>query len=259
MAAKRYPPEAYAKEGVLWWDTDTGKRGAERRLAAWLFFNMDEGDTFTMPQLRDALGSRDAPEKAEHLNRRLRRLRDFGWIIPSNKDDRTLPPGTYRLVLKGWHPGIGPRPRKGDAVSQGTRRRVLERDGRRCVVCGVGSGEPYPGEPGTRAVLTIGHRIPQAAGGSSTDLNNLQVECKRCNEPVRGDLGKPEQLDDLYIDVRALPTKDLESLLMWLSQGHRGRSKLDVIFDRARMLSVGERQELQTRLVTMLGRGPSVS
>src|SRR4051812_23288321 len=62
--------------------------------------------------------------------------------IPSNADDRTLPVGTYRLEKKGWHPGLGER-EKEDGISNGKRRRVIERDGRRCVVCGVGSGEPY--------------------------------------------------------------------------------------------------------------------
>ena len=48
---KGYPPEAYSDSGVLWWALDTwpGKRrryGDERKLAAWLAFNIEVGETF---------------------------------------------------------------------------------------------------------------------------------------------------------------------------------------------------------------------
>lgn len=250
MAPPTYPAEAYSKSGALWWDAP--KVGAERKLAAWLFFNREEGQTFTMRDLRSALGDGVVSNQAEHLNRRLRNLRPDGWIIPSNKDDRSLPVGVYRLERKGWHPGLGPRPAR-EAVSGGTRRRVFDRDGRRCVICAVGGGEPYPDDPTSRAVLTIGHRIPQHLGGSSADPDNLQVECKRCNEPVRSDLGSPETLGQILPDIRLLTKAELQSLLMWLRQGHRSRNRLDVIFDRVRMLSAEERAEAEKKVTTLLG------
>lgn len=246
---ERYPPEAFTENGVLWWEAEIG---AERKIAAWLFFNRKEGETFTMPDLRAALGDGVVPNAAEHLNRRLRSLRPDGWVIPSNKDDRTLPVGTYRVERKGWHPGQGQRPAKG-GVSDAIRRKVFDRDGRRCVVCGVGSREPYPDLPNKLAVLTIGHRIPQAMGGSSRDPDNLQVECKRCNEPVRGDLGRPETSEQLLLEVRNLKTAEIQTLLLWLRQGYRGRNKVDVLFDRARMLSAGERASLTDQLAAHLG------
>jgi hypothetical protein len=252
-----YPPEAYAPSGELWWELETwpGTRrpfGDERKIAAWLAFHVDEGDTFTMRDLRNALGDELIPNDAEHLNRRLRALRPDGWLVPTNKDDRTLPVGVYRLDQKGWHPGLGARPRK-QLVSQGMRRRILDRDGRRCVVCGVGEGEPYPNEPGTRAVLTVGHRLPQEMGGRSDDPNNLQAECKRCNEPVRQEMGIPESLDDVLLDVRRLKKDELRRLLAWMQTGHRTRDRLDSVYDRARALSAGEREQLVGRLRLMLG------
>ncbi len=81
-----------------------------------------------MRQLRLALGQGDAPEVAEHLNRRLRQLRKDGWVITSYKDSRDLPVDTYRLDARGepiWH---GKRKAK-DAISQSTRRLVFDRDG----------------------------------------------------------------------------------------------------------------------------------
>ena len=254
---RRYPTEAYAPSGDLWWELDhipgTKRRfGGERRIAAWLTFNVDEGELFTMRDLRNALGDEAVPNDAEHLNRRLRNLRPDGWVIPSNKDDRTLGIGVYRVERKGWHPAIGARPKR-EAVSADARRRIFDRDGRRCVICGVGEAEPYPNEPGTKAVLTVGHRTPRELGGSSTDLNNLQTECQRCNEPVRQAMGLPESLAEVLPDVRSLRKAELRDLLTWLQAGQRTRNRLDSIYDRARMLSAGERDELAAKLRAMLG------
>ncbi|WP_167140211.1 HNH endonuclease [Diaminobutyricimonas sp. TR449] len=246
-----YPSEAYAPDGTtLWWELDRWpdkpkqKYGGERRLAAWLAFNVEVGETFTMPELRAALGDGVVPNEAEHLNRRLRKLREDGWELPTRKDDGSLPPGVYRLDAKGWHPGEGDRPR-GNSVSQGVRRRVLDRDNSRCVHCGVAAGEPYPGEPETSAVITIGHRVPNAHGGSSSDLNNLQAECKRCNEPVRQALRSPETLEELRPDVLSLKGDEAKKLESWLLAGHRLRDRVDAIYDRVRRLSAGEREELK--------------
>jgi len=249
-----YPPEAYAPNGELWWRLrfrpgTKRKFGDEAKLAAWLTFNLKEGDTFTMADLRRALGD-DAPNDAEHLNRRLRNLRPDGWIVPTNKDDRTLPVGTYRIDAKGWHPGLGPRPKR-DNVSAAQRRRVFERDGRRCVICGIGSNEPYPGEPNSHAVLTVGHRIPRDRGGSN-QLDNLQTECKRCNETVRQEISPSETLSDLLLDLKRLRKQELQILLEWMEAGHRVRNRVDMIYDRARRLSAAERDSLIEQLHSML-------
>jgi hypothetical protein len=92
-----YPPEAYAPNGVLWWrltkHPDKNVRyGGERRIAAWLAFNVHEGDTFTMRDIREAVGP--APHKrdeAEHLNRRLRQLRFDGWRWSRTRAARRCP------------------------------------------------------------------------------------------------------------------------------------------------------------------------
>lgn len=252
-----YPPEAYAPNGILWWKLERypGKRryGGERKIAAYLAYNMNLGDTFTMPDLRAAIGQDDLPDAAEHVNRRFRRLRQDGWKVPTHKDDESLPVGTYRLDAVGWHPGLPEERPHAENISQALARRVMERDGRRCVVCGVGSGEPYPGEPGTHAVLTVGHRKSRQSLGSSKDPNNLQAECKHCNETVREELRDPETLDDLIRDVRRLKSAERQRLLQWMESGYRTRDLLDEVHDRARVLSQGEREELVKRLQKMLG------
>lgn len=51
------------------------------------------------------------------------------------------------------------------------RRMVIERDGKRCVFCGV---DLEINE------IQLDHVIPESKGGA-TSYNNLQVTCKKCN------------------------------------------------------------------------------
>lgn len=252
-----YPPEAYAPDGTPWWQLRTSpgsktKFGAERKIAAWIAFNVEVGSTFSIRDVRSALGSGAVPNDDEHTNRRFRKLRERdGWIMPSNKDDRTLSVGVYRLEKVGWHPGLGTERPRDERPSRADARKVFERDGRRCVICGVGSGEPYPGEPGTAAVLTVGHRVPRDMSGGR-ELSNLQTECKYCNEAVRQEMGKPQDLEDVMPSVRALRKDDLRNLLAWLQQGYRQRGRVDEVFDRLRALSAEERTDAAAAVRRML-------
>lgn len=252
-----YPPEAYAENGVLWWELKTwpGKRtkyGVERKLAAWMAFNLDEGDLFTMRRLREALGTDVVPNDDEHTNRRFRKLREDGWIVPSNKDDKSLAVGVYRLEKIGWHPAAGARP-KADSISKAIERFVFERDGHRCVICGVGQGEPYPGKPDSHAVITVGHRRARAHKGSAKDPDNLETQCSLHNETVRDEV-LPESLGEVLLDLRRLNRAELAKLETWLSQGHRSRDRLDTLHDRARSLSPNERQRVLDEVRKRLGR-----
>ncbi|MEU2123806.1 HNH endonuclease [Nocardia niwae] len=252
MSSQEYPPDAYAPNGQLWWTLEFApnskqKFGAERKIAAWLNFNKEIGDRFTLRELREAVGTDNIPNDQEHFNRRMRELRKLGWRLPSSHEDGQLRTDEYRVGKKGWHPGAGPRPKTSGKISPALRRRVLERDGHRCVICGVANGEPYPDPPLGNAVMSIGHRIPQELGGSD-DIDNLQAECKRCNEPVREEAGLPETLDEVYAQVKGLKRSDKARLLLWLSSGRRLRSELDVLYDRARRLSPDERTNLIKRL-----------
>ncbi|MFF2676818.1 HNH endonuclease [Arthrobacter koreensis] len=256
----QYPDLAYAPNNVLWWKLQkhVDKNidfGAELKLASWLAFNVNVGDTVTMRELRKALG--DAiPNDDEHLNRRLRELRKRdGWEILSNKDDGRLAVGEYRITKQGWHPGLGTQRAKSKGISASVRRRVLERD-ERCTVCGVGPGEAYPDLPSTRAVMTIGHIVPSDRGGSSSDLNNLRVECKICNEPVRQEIRVPERLEEILPDVRKLKKAEAQKLMSWLSAGQRSRDSLDELYDRSRKLGPVERNVLVNRLRVKIAGTP---
>ncbi|WP_225447602.1 HNH endonuclease [Streptacidiphilus sp. PB12-B1b] len=210
-----------------------------------------------MRELRSALGS-DLEGSSEHLNRRLRELRDAGWEIPSNKDDRQLPPDTYRVEVKGAKLWIDEERAAQQAFrpSQRVRRIVLDRDGSRCRVCGIGVGESYPGEPNAKARLTIGHRVPQErlrSRGAADDIDNWRTECSRCNETVRNELPDPEQYDEVVAEIRQLRTAELRQLSSWMQSGERSRSRLDQAYDRARNLSHNEREQLMSYLQRTLG------
>ncbi|GAA4169871.1 HNH endonuclease [Gryllotalpicola koreensis] len=257
-----YILEAHTASGELWWRTDG--LGDERRIAAWLAANKEVGDTFTTEELRRGIGDRlsaDARNNAEHFQRRVRELRKakYGsWLIPSKKHDRTLQQGQYRLERVGWYPALGARPNDPSAVSASTRRAVINRDGRRCVICGIGAGEPYPGRPDTNAVLTVGHVVPGISNGSG-DLSNLQTECAECNEPARSNTETPESPGSLITEVANFNVGDLRRLQAWVGQGRRGRDRVDTAFDRYRALSPGGKAEFKTALDGILGlrgRGP---
>lgn len=257
--ASTFPNAAYAPgTDVLWWDLDfhpgseKRKYGAENKLAAWLAFNIEVGERFTMPQLRRALGDGIVPNNAEHLNRRLRSLREVGWQLPTMKDDALLLTGQYQLLNIGWHPGVGKRPKR-NSISKTTRRLVFERDNSRCVICGVAAGEPYPDGTGAICSITVGHRIPNARKGSSKDINNLQAECKHCNEPVRQEIRSPETIEEVLPLVLKLSKNQAVKLYSWVVKGSRTRDSVDELYDRVRKMTGPELTALKVTLEKKVG------
>ncbi|PKW14113.1 hypothetical protein A8926_1703 [Saccharopolyspora spinosa] len=256
----QYPPEAYAPNGELWWRLTTApgrsrqRFGAEQKIAAWLAFNRQVGETFTMRALRVALGNNEIPDDAEHLNCRLRTLRNRdGWEIPSQRDDGSLAHNEYRVNRVGWHPGTDlPRPQK-DLPSDSTRRKVLERDSRICAICGIVAGEPYPDLPEKKARMTIGHRIPSKRATSAATVDELQAECARCNETARDEIPDPVTLPEVMPSIRNMKRADKSELLQWLENGRR-RSEVEAAYVTTRQLSKTERERLIVKLRAMVGQ-----
>ena len=58
-----------------------------------------------------------------------------------------------------------------ERISSFIRRRVLERDGLRCVYCDLDL---------TKLEVHLDHVIPESQGGTTT-YENLQVSCRKCN------------------------------------------------------------------------------
>jgi 5-methylcytosine-specific restriction endonuclease McrA len=214
-----------------------------------LWFTREVGDVFTLPEAKAELGD-DLASLSQHFDRRLRELRKVDWLIPSGRDGGNgLRPEEYRLEYKGARWWI-PEERRGAkrfASSSTIRRFVLERDGSRCVLCGVGSRESYPGEPTTVARLTIGHRVPQERlrqYGQRDNLENWRTECARCNEEVRDAAPDPHTYEEVMAAVKVLTRFEKSLLRDWAVRGERIRTPLDRAYDQVRMLSESDRDRV---------------
>ena len=58
-----------------------------------------------------------------------------------------------------------------DRIPKNLRRMVIERDGERCVYCGLDL---------TGMEIHLDHVVPESQGGETT-YDNLQVTCRKCN------------------------------------------------------------------------------
>lgn len=71
------------------------------------------------------------------------------------------------------------------------RQKAIERDGHKCVRCGMKEGEMVGPEDGFHEYVffIVDHIEPIALGGEEFDINNLQTLCQRCNKiKTRGDM-----------------------------------------------------------------------
>lgn len=247
----QYPPEAHVDD-MLWWELDywpNSRRalGDEPRIAAWLAFNKEIGDSFTTYELREQLGHRlsaTSRNDREHFQRRIRALRGSrdGWVIPSTKHDRNVDLGHYRLDAVGWHPGLGKRSPDKTRVSKRVRRKVLARDSERCFHCGVISGQPYADFAARTATMTVGHVVPAEFGGTAV-ASNLRAECALCNESMRSATAPPESLPAVHVAANDLNTRDRSRSLQWVVAGQRARDMVDETYDRFRHLSPGDQAD----------------
>ncbi|MHC0429491.1 hypothetical protein ACX6XY_04770 [Streptomyces sp. O3] len=82
------------------------KMSSKVRTALWLASEVGEGNVYSKAQLREAF-----PDVAQ-IDRRVRELRDYGWVIATNRDDPTLSSHEARFVQAGdpvWQPGVRSR------------------------------------------------------------------------------------------------------------------------------------------------------
>jgi len=203
--------QQFADDGQLWWQ----KGGTTKKIASYLWFNVEIGSTFTMADVRKAVGI----EEQTQSDRRLRELREQGWVITGYKDDSSLPMNTYRLEKRGQRIWLGEKLDR-DVISNRLRREVFNRDHNTCVICGIYAGDEYPDLLGQTARMTVGHRIPNQRLGEAT-LENLQTECSRCNETIRNLLDNPEIIEDVMPALDELSIEEISELHNWLTAGHR--------------------------------------
>lgn len=194
------------------WNDRTLKAGTMIRAALWLVTEIGQGNAFTKEQLRSAF------EGVSQIDRRLRDLRKYGWVIHTSIQDLSLNPEEQRFVSMGtpvWQKGGGSVPEY-CAVSAKKRRSVFAENDYQCVHCGIAGGERYPDAPHMSAVLIAAKKTVAASGAKQSIL--FYTECSRCHA---GESSSPVNLADLIAEIAHLDPADKKLLLRWAEQGRR--------------------------------------
>lgn len=222
------------------WDAPELKAGTMVRGALWLIQVVGEGNTFTKEQIRSAFPG------ISQADRRIRDLRDYGWVVFTNADDATLMAEDQRFVKAGvpvWDPAARRAAAPQKAVSNKEKQAVMARDDYMCSVCGVSGGEAYVDDSNQTAVLSITRRETVLPDGQERTL--LVTECKRCRA---GSDDRPARADETVADIKALDPNDRRRLLRWIERGRRGSTALDRAWNGYRRLPADARDEVRTAL-----------
>lgn len=201
------------------WDDPESKAGTMIRGALWLLQVVGEGGTFTKNELRTAFPG------ISQIDRRIRDLRDYGWILHSSAEDASLLAEDQRFVKAGvpvWDPHERRQAAPRKAISSKDRLKVLIRDGYMCTLCGIGGAEPYPDDPVMTAVVAVSRRSIRTLDGRETEI--FVTECKRCTS---GGGASPNDERDVLLAAAELSPGDRRRFLRWIERGRRGSTELD--------------------------------
>lgn len=230
---------------------DPGSGGTWIRVGLWLATTVGPGGVFTKQDLRTAFPG------VEQVDRRMRDLRKWGWIIDENRQDVSLRLKELRLVKIGvrvWDDAER-KASKRSAISNRVRQEVFSRDDHRCVRCGVAAGELFDDEPGVRARMTVAHVYPDSLAHDAAREQDLVTACQRCNEALRQHTPNYLDADQVWERVREAGRAAKVRLLEWMEAGRRPQSSEDVIFARWLQLPGLQRQDVLERLRQQV-RGP---
>jgi hypothetical protein len=210
------------------------------RGALWLVQVIGEGNTFTKNQLRDAFPG------VSQVDRRIRDLRDYGWVVYTSAEDATLLREDQRFVRAGvpvWDPMARRANAPEKAISAKERQAVLARDGYMCTLCGIAGGEAYPDDTVMTAVLAVSRRT--VTGEDGREKQALVTECKRCRS---GGAPSPLDVSDVLAAVAELKPDELRRLQRWIERGRRGATELDRAWAAYLRVPPGARKEAAERL-----------
>ncbi|BCW35101.1 hypothetical protein StoSoilA2_11570 [Arthrobacter sp. StoSoilA2] len=188
---------------------------------------------FTKAQLREAFPG------VEQIDRRMRDLRQDGWILSTYAQERALAVDELRLVKIGghiWEPGY--KSNHTPRASDRERRETLARDNFACIFCGIGAGETYSDDPALAGQLNVTWCDAAAPRG------RYVTTCKRCRNPL-AEIGSS---DVAYEAAETLVPDEMRLLMDWIRVGHRTPRQIDRVWGLVRLLSKGERENLLTRL-----------
>lgn len=222
------------------WDDPKLKAGTMVRGALWLVQVVGEGKTFTKEEVRGVF-----PGVAQ-ADRRIRDLRDFGWVILTNTQDATLTAEDQRFVKAGvpvWDPVARRAAAPQKTFSAKEKQAVMARDHYMCTVCGISGGESYHDDSNQTAVLSVTRR--KTVLPDETEETLLTTECKRCRS------GSDEVIahaDEALAEIRALEPGDQRRLLRWMERGRRGTTPLERAWNTYRRLPADARDELRSAL-----------
>ncbi|MEU3461676.1 hypothetical protein ABZ721_17250 [Streptomyces sp. NPDC006733] len=210
-----------------------------KRVALWLVTVVREGEVFTKEELRQAFPG------VSQVDRRMRDLRDFGWVIHTNREADNLDPHEQRFVQQGiavWEPGKATRPRGTIAIGAGKRREIISGDGNMCRSCGITPGAYYEGthEP---AQLDIARRPVHRPGGET--VVELVTECQRCRLGARDLVA---DLDAVLRSVKALPADERRTLAGWADADERDFRSIERVWSSYRSLPEESRAEVRAAL-----------
>lgn len=222
------------------WNDFTLEAGTMVRGALWLAQVVGEGNIFTKRDVRNAF-----PE-ALQADRRIRDLRDFGWVLHSNTEDALLSSEEQRLVsigVKVWDKRERAAGNARKPISSRKRRDVLIRDEYSCTACGIGAGEAYPDDSVRTAVLTVVQRKPWFIDGVVLDC--WATECVRCKSGL-----PPAESGarDVLLELQNLSEADRSRLARWLRRGRRGQTGIERAWRLCRTLDSDGRQMVLERL-----------
>jgi 5-methylcytosine-specific restriction endonuclease McrA len=195
----------------------------------------------------------EAVSGVAQADRRMRDLREMGWIIENYKTNPQLRPEQYLVRKIGTRIDLGERRpstvRK--SITGPKRLRVLERDGHTCQICGITAAMNYVDEPDRQAVMTVGHIVSLTHGGTD-DEDNLRTECTRCATASPGnDKNLPtHQLISLTQDTGNLEEK--ERLFSWMAVGRRTIDATEMAFNEWARLPASKRLETMTKLAQQI-------
>lgn len=205
--------------------------GTMARAALWLRQEVGEGNIFKKQDLRSAFPG------TEQIDRRMRDLRKFGWVLHTNQLDKTLGLDELRFVQSGVAVWIPEERRKTEnqqkGLSNADRIAALAAHGYQCVWCGIAGGESYPDDPTETAVLTV------TQGESHAGVVRTRVECRRCRAGGAYKTWSEKEIEQL---VSELDEAELGRLRSWLRAGVRTPSPADRVWALIRWLPRSDQQ-----------------
>ncbi|MEU6319209.1 hypothetical protein [Streptomyces sp. NPDC047009] len=222
------------------WDDPQLKMGTMVRGALWLLQAVGDGNTFTKDELREAFPG------VSQADRRVRDLRDYGWVIYTSSEDASLSAEAQRFVSPGvavWDPAARRAAAPDKAVSNVERKGILARDDYMCTVCGIAGGEEYADGTRQAAVLSVSRMETVLPGGEVETL--LVTECKRCRAGARE---APARADEVLTAIRDLAPGDRRRLALWISRGRRGSTPLERAWSGYRRLPADARAAITDEL-----------